>query len=149
MQTLHAQDLLILRQQPLAHAAGSPSLGKALLASLMGHPLAPLTKGDSSSRSGVAHSSLGAPTQPLAAFELTGKCAPTALAEKVRELSSQVCNLACRCGSTLLLVINRMAELGPHVRMSAFHMSLVEFSGTCTLSASASAGIMDSRPMNA
>ncbi|KAK9868565.1 hypothetical protein WJX84_000830 [Apatococcus fuscideae] len=112
VESLEAAQMCI-RGELLWTDSGSPSLGKALLASLMGHPLAPSTKGDSSSRSGVAHSSLGAPTQPLAAFELTGKCAPTALAEKVRELSSQIqqARAVARDADELMLAVPRQYQL--------------------------------------
>lgn len=76
--------------------AGGMSLGKALLASLMGHPLASLPSA-SISPAGV-QGKLGTPAQQLDSWELTGKGASAALAERVRQLSAQVsCTLAIAC----------------------------------------------------
>ena len=68
--------------------AGGPSLGKAILASLMGHPLA--AKSTAASSHGSAESQSATPSRQLDSWELAGKGASAALADRVRRVSAQV-----------------------------------------------------------
>ena len=95
--------------------AGNPGLGKAVLASLMGHPLA--SNSTTAGSHAGAESQAATPSRQLDSWELTGKGASAALAERVRQVSAQVsCSFLSSMSQEVMAVLtltHRPGQISP------------------------------------